>query len=210
MANCTNCSNSSSNIASSCGICDNRSNTCILANRIFDNVRMDLDRDPFIINTQISQAPETVTPLYAGGTGTIVPSSLTVTPHFNDSYADICGNLELPGSVTYLFEGTRYTASCTLIVPLCLQMKIPGDSVWPFEVTVHFSYFADSLTYQNDNSYSAAVDGVVIVYITACMPVCLSSAGQISFNTVAQRSVPTQNAFIGTAFYPSASTEIIL
>lgn len=207
MATCINCSASSSSSANtvSCrGICDNRSNTCILATRIFDNVRMDLDRDLFAVTTEISQAPEQVTPLYAGGTGTASgQSSLTVTPHFNDAYADICGNLELPGTVTYLFEGTRYTAPSTLILPFCLQMQIPTDSIWPFEVTIHYSYFADTFTYQNQNSYTASVDGVIIVYITASMPVCISPAGQIAYNTVSQRAMPSQNSFIGTDFYPS-------
>lgn len=207
MATCKTCSRSSSTAASSSGICDNRTGTCILANRIFDNVRMDLDRDTFTVLTEISQPPEQVTLLYAGGTGTASgQTSLTVTPHFGDAYADICGNLELPGTVTYLFAGSRYTAACSLIIPFCLQMQIPADSIWPFDVTIHYSYFADTFAYQSENTYTASVDGVIIVYITACMPVCLTNAGQLVYNTVAQRAVPSQNSFTATAFYPSVAS----
>ena len=132
----------------------------------------------------------------------VANSNISVIPNINDSFATVTGTLYLPGTVTYIFEGTRNTAKANLELPLNVRMVLPDDSVWPFDITVHFSYFADNLEEISLNNYTALVDGVVIVYITSCMPVTLSDSCPIQYNSISQRTVLNQNTFTASAFYP--------
>ncbi len=183
------------------GINDCNDGIQILTTRIFDNVRMDLDRSALRLQTCIND--QGVTALYVSGTGVLVPdSNISVIPNINDSFATVTGTLYLPGTVTYIFEGTRNTAKANLELPLNVRMVLPDDSVWPFDITVHFSYFADNLEEISLNNYTALVDGVVIVYITSCMPVTLSDSCPIQYNSISQRTVLNQNTFTASAFYP--------
>ncbi len=186
------------------GISDIRNSISILTTRIFDNIRFDLDRSSFIIDTNI--IPSAITALYVGGTGTVIPDSgVTVTPHINDNYADVSGTISLPATVTYIYEGTRQTASAKLLVPINARMNIPKDSVWPFDITVHYSFFADNLCEEEINTYSALVDGVIIVYITACVPVSLNNFSSIQYNDANQRAIINDNNFTSSSFYPRSA-----
>ncbi len=183
------------------GICDNTDSVSILTTRIFDNVRRDLDRAELIIEADIT--PTDITALYAGGTGVFTPDSgVTVTPHINDNYADVSGTLSLKGTVTYISSGTRQTASARLIIPIDLMMSLPADSIWPFDITVHFSYFADNLTEIGSNRFSALVDGVFIIYVTACVPISLKNYSSIQYNPASERATVNNNNFTSSIFYP--------
>lgn len=189
------------------GISDHRNSISILTTRIFDNIRFDLDRSPLIIDTDI--VPSAITALYVGGTGTVVPDSgVTVTPHINDNYADVSGTISLPATVTYIYEGTRQTSSARLSVPINARMNIPEDSVWPFDITVHYSFFADNLKEEATNTYSSLVDGVVIVYITACVPVSLNNYSSIQYNDINQRTIINENNFTSSSFYPRSGERV--
>ncbi len=188
-----NCSN---------GINDCQSGINILATRIFDNVRMGLDRQS--LNLETSGLQSGITALYASGTGVFVPdSNISVVPNINDAYASVNGTLYLPGTLTYIYQGAKTTASANLSVPINVFMSLPEDSLWPFDITVHYSYFADNLEETGANTYSALVDGVIIVYITSCMPVSLKDSCPIYYNSISQRAVLNQSAFVNTDFYPN-------
>ena len=188
-----NCSN---------GINDCQSGINILATRIFDNVRMGLDRQSLNIETSVSQSG--ITALYVSGTGVLVPdSNISVVPNINDNYASVTGTLHLPGTLTYIYQGAKSTVSANLLVPVNVYMHLPEDSLWPFDITVHYSYFADNLEEINETTYSSLVDGVIILYVTSCMPVSLKDSCPIYYNSVSQRTVSNQSAFINTNFYPN-------
>ncbi len=188
----------------SSGICDNTMGTTILATKVFDNVRRDLDRvECKIITAELAGA---ITPLYASGmSSAIMQNTLTVTPRCATGCADVCGNLMLPGVLTYIDNGTRQTVPCNLEIPFCANMKMPEDSIWPFDITVHFSYFADNITQLDSTSFSCLVDGVTIVYVTACTPITIPNTQPIMYNSISQRAVQNQNTFLETAFYPNLS-----
>lgn len=187
------------------GICDNSSVITILTTRIFDNVRLDLDRNQ--LNFSSSVSAENITPLYFSGTGKYVQQSgLTVTPNYNNFTADICGNLLLPGTFTYLEGGTRKTADANLIIPICVRMNIPSDSIWPFNITINYSYYADNISSVESGVYSAITDGVIIIYVTSDVPVCVPYSGVITYNSLSSRTVQIQNNFSGIDFYPAAQS----
>lgn len=191
------------------GINDCNRGIQILTTRIFDNVRMDLDRRALNLQTNITA--QGVTALYASGTGVIIPdSSISVIPNINDSFATVTGTLFLPGTVTYIFEGTKSSTCATLELPINMRMILPDDSVWPFDVTVHYSYFADNLEETTDNNYTALVDGVIIVYVTACMPVTLNDSCPIQYNSISQRTVLNQNNFTASTFYPQTKGSSVM
>ncbi len=191
-----NCSN---------GINDCQSGINILATRIFDNVRMDYDRQSF--NIEASALPTGITALYLTGTGVLTPdSNITVVPNLNDSYATVSGTLYLPGTLTYIYQGAKATQQANLSVPINLLMALPEDSIWPFDITVHYSYFADNLEETGSNTFSSLVDGVIITYVTACMPVSLKDNCSIYYNSVSQRTVLNQSSFLNTNFYPNTKT----
>ncbi len=181
------------------GIYDNDNSITLLATRIFDNVRIDLNRSPLTIETNI--LPSNITVLYAGGTGT-QNDGLSVTPHLNSNYADISGTLSLNCTVTYIYEGTRQTAQGYLKLPINLRMKIPEDSVWPFNVTAHFSFFSDNVSETDTNTFSTLTDGVVIIYITACTPVTVKGSSSILYNFEKDRIIASENTIASSPFYP--------
>lgn len=183
------------------GINDCNNGIQILTTRIFDNVRMDMDRSEYALKTNI--VSQGVTALYAGGTGVFLPdSNISVIPNINDNFATVSGTLLLPGTLTYILAGSRQSAPVTLYVPINARMSLPDDSVWPFDVTVHYSFFADNLEETQQNTYSALVDGVIIIYITACMPVSLNASCPVQYNSISQRTVINQNSFTTATFYP--------
>ena len=161
------------------GIYDNDNSITILATRIFDNVRIDLNRTQLNLETNI--LPSDITVLYASGTGT-QQDGITVVPHLNSNCADISGELSLSCTVTYVYEGTRQTAQGFLKVPVSLKMAIPEDSVWPFNVTTHFSFFSDNVSEVDTNTFLTLTDGVIIIYITTCMPVTVKGSTNILYN----------------------------
>lgn len=190
------------------GINDNRVTVPILATRIFDNVREDFDRSRFNFFAALPYDQSLITPLYAGGTGVVSGiTSVSVTPRYIDGFVDVCGDLMLPGTLTYVYQGASHTAAGNLSVPFCARMKLPEDSIWPFDFTVHYSYFSDNFESTSSGIFTCLTDGVVICYITACMPVSLLYAGPIEYNSAAVRSVQTQNSFAVSPFYPSPLTQ---
>jgi hypothetical protein len=185
-----------------CGISDNNG-ISILTTRIFDNVRIELDRRSLILKTGIS--PNSVCAMYANGTGTLVPdSNITVSPNLNGRFQDINGTLCLNGCLTYIFEGARSTAPCNLLLPVSLRMSLPDEAIWPYDITVHYSYFADNLT-ETENGYNAICDGVAIVYITSLMPVTLRDGSSFFYNTECERTIVNDNTFTSSRFYPADS-----
>lgn len=186
------------------GITDNRVTVPILATRIFDNVRQDFDRSPLTFSAALPYDQSLITPLYAGGTGVVSSmSSISLTPRYNDGFVDVCGDLMLPGTLTYVYQSSSRTAAGNLSVPFCARMKLPEDSIWPFDFTVHYSYFSDNFESVSSGVFSCLTDGVIICYITACMPVSLLYAGPIEYNSITARSVQTQNSFAVSPFYPA-------
>lgn len=181
------------------GICDNRNTVNILTTRIFDNVRIDLNRSELFLESTIVQSD--ITPLYASGTG-ISENNLPLTPHLNENYADLSGDLTLNCTLTYLYQGNRQTAKATLKVPVNLRMAIPEDSVWPFNVTVHYSFFSDNLKEESINTYSSLTDGVIIVYVTSCMPISVSGTYPILYNAEKDRIITSENTIVSSSFYP--------
>ena len=190
------------------GITDNRITVPILATRIFDNVREDFDRSHFNFTTSFPYDLSLITPLYAGGTG-VVPaiSSVSLTPRYGDGFIDVSGDIMLPGTLTYVYQGSSHIAAGNLSVPFIARMKLPQDSVWPFDFTVHYSFFADNFEKTPSGSLSCLTDGVMICYITACMPVSLLYAGPIEYNPASVRSVQTQNSFSVSPFYPMSLSQ---
>ena len=83
------------NVCNTCGINDGNG-IAILAERIFDNVRIEISRES--ASVVLSNALTNATPLYASGTGTIkeAQSTLSVTPHACST--DLCGHLNLQGN----------------------------------------------------------------------------------------------------------------
>ncbi len=183
-----------------CGICDNRNAVNILTTRIFDNVRIDLNRSELTIETNI--LPSDITALYAGGTG-VSENGISVTPHLNENCADISGELSLKSTLTYIYQGNRQMTEAILKVPVNLRMNIPEDSVWPFNVTVHYSFFSDNLKEENTNTFSSLTDGVIIIYITACMPLAVGGTYPILYNTERDRAISNENTIASSAFYPT-------
>lgn len=187
------------------GITDNRQTVCILANRVFDNVRSDLDRDSVTFNVTLPHSFSEITPLYAGGTGVAKGNALAVTPNFSDGFAHICGNLYLAGNLTYLYNGSSYTSVGNLILPFCAKMLLPEKSVWPFDITVHYSYFADGFSDFTDSTYSCIADGITVCYVTSCMPVTVPYTGTVEYNSITLRTPQTENAYVSSTFYPICS-----
>ncbi|MBR2861050.1 MAG: hypothetical protein IKB86_04355 [Clostridia bacterium] len=184
------------------GINDSQPTVSILATKIFDNVKADLDRSEAII-TSFVENPEEITPLYALGTASMVAGqTVTVTPDPITRIAALQGYLELPGTLTYLFSGARQIAPCNLLFNVNLQMQLPEDSVWPFDITVHYSYFADNISFAENNRFSSLVDGTVIIYVTACAPVTIPSLCPIQYNSASERQTQNENAFLLSNFYP--------
>ena len=183
------------------GICDN-DGVQILTTRIFDNVRIELDRTALSLSTAISSAA--VTALYASGTGTLVPdSNISVAPDLNCRMQDITGTLSLQGTVTYISGGARSTAPATLKLPISVRMALPDQAIWPYDITVHYSYFADNLTEAGVNEYNALVDGVVIVYVTSLAPITLKGTQPVVYNPSSERTVTSCNTFTASRFYPT-------
>ena len=190
-----NCSN---------GINDCQNGVNILATRIFDNVRMDLDRQS--LNIESSALPTGITALYLSGTGVLTPdSNISVAPNLNDAYATVSGTLYLPGTLTYIYQGAKATAQANLLVPINLLMTLPDNSIWPFDITVHYSYFADNLE-ETGTAFSSLADGVIITYVTACMPLSLKDNCPVYYNSVSERTVINQSAFLNSSFYPNTKT----
>ncbi len=188
---------------STCGINDNISAVSFLAPCIFDNVRMDLDRFRTSLTAQPAQTD--IMPLYAGGIGKVIAqNTLRITPQFNSDFYEISGTLELPATLTYIYQGNNKTAPATLYLPINLQMNVPEATVWPYDITVHYSFFADNITAIDTGGYSALVDGAIILYVTAEMPITVKSAGQLEFNTVVSREIVNQSEYLVSAFYPNA------
>ncbi len=184
------------------GINDCQSGINILATRIFDNVRMDLDRQSF--NVEACSLPTGITALYLSGTGVLTPdSNITVVPNLNDSFATVSGTLYLPGTLTYIYQGAKATARANLLIPINILMTLPEDSIWPFDITVHYSYFADNLEETGTNTFSSLTDGVIITYVTACMPVNLKDNCPIYYNSISERAVLNQSTFLNADFYPN-------
>ncbi len=181
------------------GIYDNDNSIVILATRIFDNVRIDLNRTQLNLETNI--LPSDITMLYAGGTGT-QQDGIQITPHLNSNCADIRGELSLNSTVTYIYQGNRQTAQGFLKVPINLRMKIPEDSVLPFNVTAHYSFFSDNISEENTNTFSTLTDGVVIIYITSCMPVTVRGSSNILYNFEKDRTIGNENTIASSPFYP--------
>ena len=187
-----------------CGIDDGAVGVAVLATRIFDNVRFSLDRTPMILETVLPA--DAVTPLFAGGTGAAASHTrLTVTPHFEGHTADLTGDLLLSGTLTYLAAGSRRQTACTLVMPISVNMVTPADALWPYDITVHYSFFADRLTVAPDGTVTCLADGVVILYITACVPLSLPDAGPIRYENAQDKAIPVPNPYAGTVFYPAVS-----
>lgn len=184
---------------SNSGICDNHNCLTILATRIFDNVRIDLNRTQLNIDTSI--VPSDITVLYASGTGT-TEGGVTITPHLNSNCADISGELSLNCTLTYIYEGTRQTSQGYLKVPVKLRMNIPEDSIWPFNLTAHYSFFSDNLNEESTNTYSSLTDGVIILYITTCMPMNINGSYPIYYNAEKDRLITNENTIASSTFYP--------
>ena len=183
------------------GICDNnKDNITILATRVFDNVRIELNRTVLTVDTSIVQSD--ITALYASGTGTS-ESNLVITPHLNMNCADICGELSLESTLTYIYSGARQSAKANLKVPINLRMNIPEDSVWPYNVTVHYSFFSDNLKEEDVNTYSSLTDGVIIIYITALTPINVNSNCPMVYNFAKDRAIQNENAIATSIFYPT-------
>ncbi len=194
------------NVCNTCGINDGNG-IAILAERIFDNVRIEISRES--ASVVLSNALTNATPLYASGTGTILEaqSTLSVTPHACST--DLCGNLNLQGNLVYVVSGVRYILPCTLTFPVCLNMKTPSASMWPTNLTVDFSFFIDELTFTSENTLSGIADAAVIAYITSKMPVCVSSSGSLSFNAASTRAIEPQTDFFSCDFYPYSTQNVI-
>lgn len=186
----------------SCGITDNKQTVCILADRVFDNVRRDLDRDSLSFEVTLPYPSSEITPLYAGGTGTASGNDLNITPRYSENFAHICGNLRLAGTLTYVYSGSSYTEKGNIILPFCAKMHLPEESVWPFEITVHYSYFADGFSDFADNSYSCIADGITVCYITSRMPVTVPYSGTVEYNSITVRTPQNDNPYISSLFYP--------
>lgn len=186
----------------SCGITDNKQTVCILANRVFDNVRCDLDRDSLTFEVTLPYTSSEITPLYAGGTGTASGSDLNITPHYSENFAHISGNLHLSGKLTYVYSGSSYTAEGNLTLPFCAKMRLPEESVWPFEIAVHYSYFADGFSDYADSVYSCIADGIAVCYVTSCMPVTVPYSGTVEYNSISVRTPQNENPYISSLFYP--------
>lgn len=185
-----------------CGIDDGNTGVAVLATRIFDNVRFSLDRTPLNLETQLPSGA--FTPLFAGGTGASASQPrLTVTPHFEGHTADITGDLLLPGTLTYVAEGARQQTPCALVMPISVNMNTPADALWPYDITVHASFFADRLTPNPDGTVACLADGVVILYITACVPLSLPDAGMIRYEDAEAKGIREPNAYAGSLFYPT-------
>lgn len=194
------------NVCNTCGINDGNG-IAILAERIFDNVRIEINRESASI--MLSNALTNATPLYARGTGTILEAqnTLSVTPH--DCSTDLCGNLNLQGNLVYIVSGVRYILPCTLTFPVCLNMKTPSASMWPTNLTVDYSFFIDELTFTSENTLNGIADAAVIAYITSKMPICVSSSGSLLFNAASTRTVQPQSDFFSCDFYPYTAQNII-
>ncbi len=187
---------------STCGINDNISTVSFLAPRIFDNVRMDLDRRRLAMTVQTA-LPD-ITPLYAGSTGKIsAGSTLSIIPQFNADFSAVSGTLELPAVLTYVYQGNNGTAPATLYVPVSMQMNTPQSTAWPFDLTVHYSFFADNIASGENGSYSTLADGIIMVYVTSEMPITVKSAGQLNTNSIVSREVINQSEYLTSAFYPA-------
>lgn len=187
------------NVCNTCGIYDNNG-IAILAERIFDNVRLELNRET--ANILLFEAIENATPLYASGMGTLkeAQSTLTVTPHTNS--VDVCGEIRLEGNLIYLSSGVRFVSPCALLLPICLQMNPPSQSMWPTNLTVDYSFFIDSLNFTSTTSLTGTADAAAIAYITSKMPVCVASGGSIMFNAPSTRQVQNNSEFFSCDFYP--------
>ena len=187
------------NVCNTCGINDGNG-IAILAERIFDNVRIELSRES--ASVLISNSLTNATPLYASGTGTLLEaqSTLTVTPH--SCSTDLCGDLNLQGNLVYVVSGIRYIIPCTPSFPVCLNMKTPSASMWPTNLTVDYSFFIDELTFTSETSLSGVADAAVIAYITSKTPICVSSSGSVAFNSAATRTLQQQSDFVSCDFYP--------
>lgn len=194
------------NVCNTCGIND-ENGMAILAERIFDNVRIELDRES--TSLLLSNSLINATPLYASGTGTLLEaqSTLSITPHACST--DLCGDLNLQGNLVYIVSGVRYIIPCTLTFPVCLNMKTPSASMWPTNLTVDYSFFIDELTFTSENTLIGIADAAVIAYITAKMPVCVSSSGSLFFNAASTRTVQRQSDFFSCDFYPFANQNSI-
>ena len=183
------------------GIEDVNTGVALLATRIFDSVRFSLDRTPLILEAALPAREPT--PLFAGGTGTNVSRArLTVTPHLEGHTADLTGDLLLSGTLTYLSQGSRFQAPCSLVLPLSLNVATPADVLWPYDVTVHYSFFADRLTANPDGTLSGLTDGVVILYVTACVPLSLPEVGTIRFKNSENQEVSAPGNYASSVFYP--------
>ena len=166
---------------------------------------MDLDRQSF--NIESCTLPAGITALYLSGTGVLTPdSNISVVPNLNDAYATVSGTLYLPGTLTYIYQGAKATQQANLLVPISILMTLPEDSIWPFDITVHYSYFADNLEETGANTFSSLTDGVIITYVTACMPVSLKDNCPVYYNSISQRTVLNQSAFLNNDFYPHQNT----
>ncbi len=188
------------------GINDSKNNTVqIMATRIFDNVRIDLDREPLILSAILPYDKNNVTPLYASGTGTFSgATTLSVSPRYGECNVDIIGNFDLKGNLTYIYSGSSYVSPCSICVPYSARMVLPEDALWPYEIMVHFSFFADNIKLIDEN-FNCVVDGTVICYITSQMPVSVLYSGPIEYNSLSSRQTQPQNTFMYSAFYPYQS-----
>jgi len=182
-------------------ITNNDKPTCsFLASRIFDNVRFELARN----TVGLSFLPEPQMPLYVSGKGAVtLTDTLTVSPHYNEGYASINGSLILPGVLQYISNGATETEGASISVPFSVNMKIPSDSIWQFDVIAHYSYFGDNITKSTDGSYSCIADGAVIVYITSYMPITVEANCQMTYNAISDKAEENINAYSVTDFYPN-------
>jgi len=181
-------------------------NICILADRVFDGVRMDLDQAVTILTLDTTDgSTDPITFESAHSTTSQCKLDNLRTAPFDAVYSIVQCDIIAFGTCTFLQNDIRKTANCSLIIPYSALMKLPEDSILPFDINPQCAFTADTGTQVEGNKFTVLADGVVIVLITGQLPIFIPYISQFLPASIAQRQFSAVNDLLTMPVFPSAT-----
>ena len=188
------------------GITDNSlyTNTiCILADRVFDGIRADLDQTNEVLLLDVTNTEDPITVESARSAGSECQvCNVSITP-FDDTYSVVICDIIAPGTCTYLQNGTPSTANCQLVIPFSALMQLPDESILPYVLSAQCNFVSDEVTQTDGNRFNALVDGMVLTLVTGQIPVYVPFINQFVPAPIGQRQYSAINDMFTAPVFPS-------
>lgn len=212
MANCNSAASNSNAANTGCtrrsnGISDNNmfsNNICILADRVFDGVRADLDNSEELLLVDLPEGDaEDITVLSAQSSQSLCSiCNLEIQP-FDATYSVVSCDILAPGTCTYVTPTGSGTTSCRLVIPYSALMQLPEDSILPYELTARCTFVSEDITQTNGEEFSAVTDGMVLTMATGLLPVYIPIISQFGPASITQRQFEEPNCLFSNPVFPA-------